>query len=1152
MAPHQEWDLQREEGFSVDTPPADTREGVVKPWLCANAQFKVIAPSKERKNRRKELQRMKGVAEEGLNSTPYVKIQWEDGTTDHALFDTGAQWTLISTQMLTERERELMEDSSLFGQGVSGEKIPVVGEVWRSVKLGSLDFSNQRFVVVDKMVCPIILGIDFWSRIELLSFDFNRRMMTIGGTNEEIPLLAHPQQGEMAMAEEEIEKEVLIAVLVRNDVTIPAGNERLLECYVPRMKKGRDYLVQPTTSEDDLMVSTPYGLVEGNDAKIITIKVANLNGEEATMKKGDWIATLDGDRWVTDSKAGSAFKNTSRKSDFDWREMCCKNLDKNKTSQLTDLLLKKHKTVFYDGKTLPIVQVGVEHTIKLKEDSPPTAFRPRRLSRELADEVREHIDKLLKEGVIRESNSPWASPIVCARKADGSLRLVIDYRCTNAKSVTATLHPIPLIEDLLDRLAKAKYFSILDAKSGYHQMPLKEEDSEVTAFVVPWGHYEFAERTPFGLKGAGYSFQRMMSAILGDSNFIEALCYLDDILVWGETWEIHMKRLKRVELSKIEEAGLALSASKCKFGLKEVSYLGCKIKEGMLSVNEQRVEQMRKIERPGNVRELRRALVGAFAYVQRWLPGLSEIAKPLYDAITGKPYVRLKWTTEMDIAFSKMKEMISNAVSLNLPDMERRFILVTDCSNVAAGAMLSQECVSEPGLLKPVAFYHHTLNVSEQKYSATEKELLAVVLSVKKFRVYLGKDFTLITDHQALKWLESLNPENETGRRGRWLDFLQQFSMVIVPKKGKSPAMSIADYLSRVTLDGSCPQKVVCSAQSRERTDSMDTAGDNLISRSEIIDAQARDQGISAIIDALKNDLDLNPGRSDSDNWRTPSGSNDPSVKQLWKYRERLLIDREGILRLAFHGGRRSGDHPFGRNEKNRIVIPKTLGKKIMSLVHNSATGAHMGSSRTWVRARNNFWWLDMKGDIEKYVKGCALCSLNKHVNHPNRAPMPETSIPDKPLEELMIDFLGPFQRARTHQFRYVLQIQDVLSRFILLIPCQDATAETAASCLVDRWVCLFGAAKKLRSDRGTHFTADTFEEVCRLLGIKHKLGSPEHPESQGQVERQNQLLNHVRCLCENDIESWPEALFKVQCSHNASRNAATGMSPARMIWEER
>ena len=352
--------------------------------------------------------------------------------------------------------------------------------------------------------------------------------------------------------------------------------------------------------------------------------------------------------------------------------------------------------------------------------------------------------------------------------------------------------------------------------------------------MVPWGHYEFAERTPFGLKGAGYSFQRMMSAILGDSNFIEALCYLDDILVWGETWEIHMKRLKTV-LSKIEEAGLALSASKCKFGLKEVSYLGCKIKEGMLSVNEQRVEQMRKIERPGNVRELRRAL-GAFAYVQRWLPGLSEIAKPLYDAITGKPYVRLKWTTEMDIAFSKMKGMISNTVSLNLPDMERRFILVTDCSNVAAGAMLSQECVSEPGLLKPVAFYHHTLNVSEQKYSATEKELLAVVLSVKKFRVYLGKDFTLITDHQALNWLESLNPENETGRRGRWLDFLQQFSMMIVPKKGKSPAMSIADYLSRVTLDGSCPQKVVCSAQSRERTDSMDTAGDNLISRSEIID----------------------------------------------------------------------------------------------------------------------------------------------------------------------------------------------------------------------------------------------------------------------------------------------------------------------------
>ena len=214
--------------------------------------------------------------------------------------------------------------------------------------------------------------------------------------------------------------------------------------------------------------------------------------------------------------------------------MVSPKLESNKKKHLMEIL-RKYKDVFYQGGTLPIVNVGIEHTIDVRENEAPSVFRPRRLSREVEDEVREHVDDLFRKGVIRPSNSKWAAPIVCARKSDGSMRMALDYRTLNSKSSTATLHPIPLIDDLLDRLAKAKYFAVLDAKSGYHQMLLREQDSDKTAFVVPWGHFEFTERTPFGLKGAGYSFQRMMSVILGSCNFTEALCYLDDVLVWGET-----------------------------------------------------------------------------------------------------------------------------------------------------------------------------------------------------------------------------------------------------------------------------------------------------------------------------------------------------------------------------------------------------------------------------------------------------------------------------------------------------------------------------------------------------------------------------------------------------------------------------------------
>ena len=580
--------------------------------------------------------------------------------------------------------------------------------------------------------------------------------------------------------------------------------------------------------------------------------------------------------------------------------------------------------------------------------------------------------------------------------------------------------------------------------------------------------------------------------------------------------------------------------------VREVSYLGCTIKEGMVHINEQRVQQLRQIERPHNVRELRRAL-GAFGYVQRWLPGLAQVARPLYSAITDQPYARLRWNTEMDEAFSTIKNMIADAVSLSLPDMEQPFTLVTDCSQLAAGAMLAQRSTKTPDLLKPIAFYHHALSKPEQGYSATEKELLAMVKAVMKFRVYLGKQFDLITDHHALHWLKSLNPENETGRRGRWLDLLQQFDMRVVHKKGKSPEMRIADYLSRVKCDGDVtgtPESEVFVVMAVDDGDNM------VISRESILLEQGKDEAIRAVKSAIVTGRDLNPGNSESASWRKPSLiKGNEEVAAMWKHKDRLFVDVEGILRLRFNGGKRSTHNPYGTVERNRIIVPRDLKPEVMKLVHRSATASHMGNTRTWKRARDNFWWPSMRQEIEKYILNCGECGLNKHVNNPNKAPASKTSIPGKPLDEMMLDFLGPFQAARDHPFRYVLQMQDVFSRFIVFVPCTDCRAVTAAEALMGRWLCLFGMPKTIRSDRGTHFIAEVFEDLCTRVGIRQKLGSPEHAQSQGQVERQNQLLNQVRCLCENDVDKWPEALSKVQCSHNAAINATTGFSPARLLF---
>ena len=1086
---------------------------------------------------------MKEVAESGINATPYVEVEWDNGNRKKALFDTGAQWSLIAEEELTLDEFNTMEDSSLSGQGVTGSKIPVVGEIWRTVKIGTTVFENQRFIVVKQMICPIILGIDFWSRVSKLSFDFENNEVRINGTEEGIKLWTHPSDKNIVSTTQRETEEK--KVLIKGSASIPARSEVYVDCICSEMESGQDYLIQPISREDSL-ISTPFGVVKGKNDGKFRVKIANLGKTEVQLEDKQWIATLEKDVWINHATSGEAFKSASpkKKTTINIEEMCDKSLDGTKRRQLLELL-QKHQKIFHTGGKLPIVQVGIEHTINLKKDTAPTVCRPRRLSKDLAAEVKEHIEKLLKEGVIRESNSEWASPIVCARRADGSLRLVIDYRLTNDKSRTATLHPIPLIDDLIDHLSKAKYFSILDAKSGYHQMPLRREDSSATAFVVPWGHYEFADRCPFGLKGAGYSFQRMMSAILGTSNFVEALCYLDDILVWGETWELHIQRLERI-LIKIERAGLALSNSKCRFGSTHVDYLGCRIGEGMLHISEQRVEQLRDIEQPKNVRGLRGAL-GAFAYVQRWIPGLAELAKPLYEATTGKAYARLKWTDEMTRSFEEIKRMIADAIALRIPDVDKGFVLVTDCSNIAAGAMLAQVDEEDEERLIPCAFFHHALSSSEKNYSATEKELLAIVLAVKKFRVYLSKQFTLITDHQALKWLKSLNPENETGRRGRWMDLLQQFDMKIISKKGRSPEMRIADFLSRVNMKGSCQEEdsqgVVLAT-----IDNDNCRKSTLLEVNELKRLQDEDEEIAIAKQAIKNRTDLNPGGSDSDDWRKPSISNNKTLLSIWKMRERLVIDEDGLLKVRFNGGRRTKQQPFGTKEQLRTIVPRSYKDTVLSLVHSSPTAAHMGTQRTWLRARNNFWWPEMKSDITQFIRECTQCGVNKHVNTPNTAPQSRTNIPSKPLEEIMVDFVGPFQQARSHNFRYALQIQDVFSRFLIFVPTIDSTAPTAAEAIRTRWLAIFGMPQRIRSDRGTHFTAEIFEELWKSAGIKHKLGSPEHPQSQGQVERQNQLINQVRCLCENDVEKWPAAIYSVQCSHNGAINSSTGFSPARIV----
>ncbi len=550
------------------------------------------------------------------------------------------------------------------------------------------------------------------------------------------------------------------------------------------------------------------------------------------------------------------------------------------------------------------------------------------------------------------------------------------------------------------------------------------------------------------------------------------------------------------------------------FGTEEVNYLGAVIKNGMMSIGEQRTAQLLNIPRPKTVTELKRTLE-AFAFVQRWLPGLAGVAKPLYSIVGSTGNKVLRWNETCEEAFSKLKEMVAKAVALRIPRDGLPFVLVTDASDVGTGAMLAQR---EREVLAPVAFFHHTLNEAEVKYNTTEKELLAVVKACAKFRVYLGKPFELITDHHALRWLQTLSAEDARGRRGRWIDFLQQFEISMVHKKGKNPMMSMADYLSRVTT---APQLQGKLAPLRWKGNVGPSLTKGCFDVEELKKRQREDTQVSSFIEGV--------GKEDTD--------------------PRMFLDENGVLCMEYNGGRRTKEKPFGVRTIDRIVVPECMTTDALQLSHNAPLAGHMGFRRTWKRARDAFWWKDMKEDVKEWINNCEACGKNKHSTKVGEAPLQETDIPLRVTDKVQVDFLGPFSISTAHDYRYVLQIQDVLSRYLIFVPTVRNDAETAANAVFEEWVCKFGFPMIVQSDRGTHFASQVFERLCELNGMKHVMGSTGHAQSQGCVERQNQLVNQVRALCNNDIDKWPGAMLRVQYAHNIAVNESTKLSPYEIMF---
>ena len=787
---------------------------------------------------------------------------------------------------------------------------------------------------------------------------------------------------------------------------------------------------------------------------------------------------------------------------------------------LTEFLMDHHDVFALDesdrGET-DLIQLEID-----TGEAPPIKQSFRRMPYAAREEVANQLHKMRKMNVVQPSKSPWASPVVLVKKKNGSFRFCVDYRSLNTVTKSDNF-PLPRIDDLLDELGKAKFFSTLDLASGFWQIRVRDDSQEKTAFSTPFGLFEFRVM-PFGLKNAPSVFQRLMQQVLSGVNpengpsFVAA--YIDDLLIFSVSLQEHLDHLRKV-IHRLREVGLKVNPAKCQFIRREVEYLGHIITPEGLKPNSKLVEAVRDYSPPKTVQQLRRFL-GLTSYYRRFINQFAKVAAPLH-LLTCKN-VAFKWSQECQSAFEELKKRLVTPPVLSYPNFDEDFVLETDASHQGLGAVLSQR--QEDGKLHPIAYASRALSGAEKNYGITDLETLAVVWEISHFHYYLyGHRVTVYTDHSAVKAvLETASP---TGRHARW--WTRVFSrgvreVAIVYRPGKDNVL--ADALSR-NPTGSAPMNGVAEEESQVAVvqSAATTIGDMLKRtpavgcKCDLADEQRKDSEVKPMLEYLESDVLPEDQKA--------AGS---IVAQAPSY---CVLD--GVL--YFIDGRRG----------KRVVVPRSLKSLIMAENHSGPCAGHFAGNKLYNMLVRHWYWKGMYEDVMSHCRNCPQCVFvsgsGRHVKPPLH-PIPV----NRPFQVLGVDIMDlPITESGN---KHVVVFQDYFSKWPLVYAVRDQKAITLVELLTKEVIPLFGVPEALLSDRGTNLLSHLMSDVCAHLGIAKLNTTAYHPECDGMVERFNRTLKAMlRKHVGRFGTQWDWYLSGVLWAYRNTPHDTTGEKPSYLLF---
>ena len=736
--------------------------------------------------------------------------------------------------------------------------------------------------------------------------------------------------------------------------------------------------------------------------------------------------------------------------------------------------------------------------IEIEEGKQPPQAKPYRLNAKDREDLDQIITEYKDAGLITETSSEYASPAFLVRRPDGRPRMVIDYRRVN--KITKPINfPIPNFDDLLDKLSGATVFITLDLAHGYLQVPLAESAQEKSAFISETQTGEF-KRAMLGLVNAPKYFAKLMHKVLGQVQRRGiAFTFFDDTCIFAKSWEEVILYLIEI-LELLKEAGLTLNLKKCKFGMRQVEFLGYILGEGVIRPGERKIQAIAEFPRPRNVHQVRR-FHGLASFFRRFVPHFSQLAMPLTDLL--KTSQIFEWTVRQEEAFNLIKAKLVARPALRFYNPNAlRTELHTDASAVGLAAMLFQADTETDQLQLVYAISRRNSEV-EKLYHSTRLELMAIAWALQRLRSFLiGIEFLIVTDCQCLINLNAWKTQN--AQIARWISSISEYNFEIKHRKGD--LMRHVDALSRAPVGETEPiecERGIFVISTRE---------------DEILAFQRTDPSILRMIEILQK-----PERERS---------------SLEKNAVRDYTMREGLL--------------FKRcikdnEERELYVVPRAMRKALVIRYHDLKS--HFGTEKTVKRISEYYHFAGLKRYVNVHIRNCFECILAKRKSGKPEGELHPIPPGRRPFDIIHMDHLGPFTTT-PRKNKYILGIIDNLTKFVYIVAVKDVSARITVN-KVREFFDRFGAPGRVISDRGTCFTSKSFKELCELYGVKHTLNSSRHPQANGLVERLNQtMLPALRAAVESEEQNdWDVGLKQLERDINSTVCKATGKTPFKALY---